>query len=415
MSFSGYLIEQLQQMMIQMHESTGAGTESAVYEGIDAILSFLLGHHLLFDSRLKSKVQLSNSIYGEMPGPQGIMPLLGFEVLTNVNSRGKKEFRIMGAARHKQVELCLVSAYTLSLWFRFDFENGPLAGDKRPNFLDRNSWNCHKLLFQPNTNEPISADYDAQLIQKCLDSIGLSVRGNSPKSVLARVEEYQSSRAGPLERDVVENGSHSYLPLPFILFSSGFPKQQPYYISRNVTPPPELVKRIFPWVDELIPKAFKQEAEDLRNGIENDGMGSSFLETLQLLRPFILQDLAVLVDRAPNSYFCQHPITKDPLFIKFKKLVDASMAIPSTFEKLNESRVLPNIFSHNIPPSYDVVQSETERYNYIRKNRIDPDDDHTVALLEQIEQWAMRQPATSATQALWTMMQHEIVMEPLRR
>lgn len=59
---------------------------------------------------------------------------------------------------------------------------------------------------------------------------------------------------------------------------------------------------------------------------------------LRSFRKIILQDLAVLVDKCPNSIFSQHPITKDPIFVKFKARVDASVKSGLLHEDFEETQ-----------------------------------------------------------------------------
>lgn len=114
---------------------------------------------------------------------------------------------------------------------------------------------------------------------------------------------------------------------------AGFNADEPYVIARDIEPPNELKKKVFPWLDDVIKLVKSRTDQEGLPHIKRDDAAPQFLNMLLDFRSIILQDLAVLLNLAPNSIFSKHAIAKDPLFIKFKAEIESSQNESNVFSK----------------------------------------------------------------------------------
>lgn len=151
-----YTIKQAQKMMINMYELTGLlesspkKNQKKVFDGINGVLEFLIGHHTMVRSENKRTFEISDVSYLEKDSKRGCIRMLTFQVGKPKTMGGKTS--AVGTYRNRVPELCLLGALAMSLWFRFDFKNGPLSGKYRPDFLKKSSWYKPKILFSLSKN-----------------------------------------------------------------------------------------------------------------------------------------------------------------------------------------------------------------------------------------------------------------------
>ncbi|GEQ67845.1 hypothetical protein JCM33374_g1511 [Metschnikowia sp. JCM 33374] len=282
-----YTIEDIERMVKNMHVKTSTGRISHIYVAINSILEFFLGHHLLFRTQNKVALELSDSVYDEFRTSQGNIPILGFQFTIGKTLNEYSRPGISGVCRHKKVLMCLVSAFALSLWYRFDFDDqyGSLTGKHVLNFLDKKHWYKAKVLFSTSKKSKenhleISSGYSNKLPTTFFESIGFksAQKGHSGRKTNAEnadafgVKLDQIRRAGRWDLDVLESRYASSFAFEFIHFSAGFKKDEQYYIARDIPVPEELQKMIFPWLEEVREQVENRSKEEKAS----DGAVSEF-------------------------------------------------------------------------------------------------------------------------------------------
>lgn len=361
MDKSGYLDEQLKEMMVAMYEKTRSSKQNVIYDGINTILELLLGHHLLFRSRNKRNLELSDSVYTVEDTAQGKVPVLGFKFTEGKTLDASTPPQQMGACRNKDVEVCLVSAFAMSLWYRFDFKDqyGLLAGSRAPDFMNKENWYPIKVLWTKSAKsmkekQPISYNYEALLVRQCLKTVGLqSLKKthlgrvvSARKADAKRIEECQIRRAGKWRTDSVQNSYLSPYPFEFLHHTGGFEETERYFLPRDIEPPEELQQEIFPWLEGEIAKLEERGDQLHLSIVERDRTAIKFLQMLKQFRSVIIQDLAVMKDISPGSIFSQHEITRKSQFLAFKARVEERVRNLSVFDGIRDQ---PNVVDFICP------------------------------------------------------------------
>ncbi|KAM9916983.1 hypothetical protein OXX80_013409, partial [Metschnikowia pulcherrima] len=373
-----YTLEQIRQMMRNSYELTGkihtptGKRKKSIYDGVNSVLEVLLGHSCLFRGQTKATLELSVMTYSTEETSKGPIDTLGFEIKRSKTSQGKS--RHMGCFRHRDVELCLVSAIAMSLWYRFDFKDlyAPLAGDRLPDFADKKSWYRVKVLFadsaKSRNNERVSWSYQNSLVEMCLDSIGFKYNKKTHigRKIGAQMADAyglaasQVKRAGLWSNEVIDNSYLNY-PFQFMHVTSGHKIEEPYYISRDYMPPVELQKKIFPWLEEAAQKVENRVFPPGATKEAKDEATPRLLHLLEKFRVVILQDLAVMSDKTPNSIFSKHEITRDPLFLQFKAELKEHMAKAPYFEATETQKDVARILSPIYVAKLDSFRFTLER------------------------------------------------------
>lgn len=360
-------LDQMKKMMINMYELTGVRDnrgdwcKTNIYNGINATLELLLGKSCLLKGQNKVKLELSDSLYHDENTKNGIVPVLGFSL--NLSETHDETPRLIGACRHKHVELCLVSAFAMSLWYRFDF------GDKyAPNasncnaefFLSKQNWYPLKVLFSADqsfqNNDPISWNHEAKLIILALASIDHAYSKETHtigarNSDAFRILESQIERTSFWSNEVIDETYLCY-PFGFMHCAGGFLEDEKYHLPRQIEPPEELQKEIFPWLEEVTSAIHNRTDHQGLARPQRDQTVVRFVKILKDFRSVILQDLAIMLEKAPNSIFSRHEITKHPLFIKFKadvhKRISPSPILDFTSDQKDVARALAPVFVNKV-------------------------------------------------------------------
>lgn len=369
MFFDRYLPEDAMKMLSYMWNYTGLGKKKEAFEGVNASLELLLGHHLLFRGDNKRNLELSDAVYNVQDTSRGKIPILGFQLTHSKTLGPDGRPRCMGACRSKNVELCLVSAFAFSLWYRFDFKDGPLHGPRLPNFLDKKSWYPIKVLFSTSgrsskENCAISYNHEKSLMKKCLASIGfiskklthLSRKSNSQGADANQISEEQIMRAGHWTTSALVKYYLSPYPFDYIHFSAGFSPFEPYFIARDIQPPRELTQLIFPWLEEWIERVESRPDQNLLDSKERDGVILKFFNMLKEFRVIIIQDLAVRYEKSPDSMYSKHEITSHPAFQAFVEEMKKHQYDTSLFPGFQECTSMILQFSAPISQAFNMVK-----------------------------------------------------------
>jgi hypothetical protein len=95
-----------------------------------------------------------------------------------------------------------------------------------------------------------------------------------------------------------------------------------YFLRRSqVTPPPALAAKLWPWVDAAVTNYAAGGVPD------PDLAGKEFLSLLQRLRYVFLQDAALLQPQFPRLRLWKHPLFEDPAWPPFAERVRAAEAV----------------------------------------------------------------------------------------
>ncbi|GEQ69666.1 hypothetical protein JCM33374_g3340 [Metschnikowia sp. JCM 33374] len=110
----------------------------------------------------------------------------------------------------------------------------------------------------------------------------------------------------------------SPFPFKFIHHVTGFQRDEPYHIARDIDPPEELKRMIFPHLEEWVSTVENRTDQAWLEPQKRDDAILDFLHMLQTFRSVLIQDLAAWMEFSSESIFCTHEITKHPLFIEFR-------------------------------------------------------------------------------------------------
>lgn len=340
-----YTIDQFKEMLAKLYEATFS--QENVVNAINQLIVGHLGHHLLFGGNNIKKIELSDLVYSIQDTGHGKVPFLGVQFPRGNSLNSKSSPGLLGVCRNKDVEICLISSIAMSLWFRFDFPEGPLYGKNAPDFMDKSNWYDLKLLFgeEADTRKEICRRHLLKLMKTFFKTINFKSEkethiGRVTQSERARahgVHNSQILRQSGLFHDILEAMYISSFAYDFVHFSGGFSLEEVYFIARDIPVPKELQAKIFPWLEPEIEKLKKRPDQSRLSDLDKDCVAPKFLGMLNNFRSIILQDLALMTDITPNSVFSKHPITQDPVFLEFKKAVKERCADFTGIPNLKET------------------------------------------------------------------------------
>jgi hypothetical protein len=276
---------------------------------------FLLTHFCLLRGESVRRLDLADMFLLELEN-EGYTDCKALTIIMDqgkTNQFGKKE--LGSCIRNKLVGICPLGAVGLYFFSRWHINNEP-----PPNFSRNSEWFNYK--FAPGRRGPeceISYQSHLDSMKSCLKELNIS---SSAKTHLGRgAGARMAELAGATEDDIRRLGRWNSqalagcyltsLPRGGLRTLAGFaPEGGTYYLKRcGETPPVELQKMIFPWLESVI--------EDEEN--EKSLAFKGFTGLLIYLRTVILQDIAVLSDKFPDHPVMKHEIVCSPEFLIFKQ------------------------------------------------------------------------------------------------
>jgi hypothetical protein len=280
------------------------------------LVDVLLGHYMLTRGGDRRAAELSDLFTFEFDGegPTRCMPLIFTTRASKQNQHGRLE--TIGALRHKEPLVCLLSALAFYLLYRWD-----LTEELFPDFSIRKAWYRIRLLKRggtANREEQLSystqrewaakAFKQADVFTSMITHAGRSTGAKAAE--LKGVSEDQIRRAGRWNQDQMVGCYLNALPREFMRRMAGHPSQPGCFEIRraSVQPPDVLLSLVWPeldvWKDRFGPKP-----EQI-----NDLAATGLTSLLFYLREVILQDSIALRPRFPNSVIWMHPVFQHPAY-----------------------------------------------------------------------------------------------------
>ncbi|CCE34937.1 uncharacterized protein CPUR_08876 [Claviceps purpurea 20.1] len=237
------------------------------------------------------------------------------------NQNGRIEYA--GLLRHREIELCTMSAMANYLVWRWE-----KSGEDFPSFRTNKDWyDIQLLITSPQaTTKEISYSTQQQWIHKIYSHLGIHItkvthagRGSGPKEAeKLGIDHDQIQRQGRWAGDAMHKGYLTSLPRAFMRGMAGFQSEHAgtYFIARaEVEPPKELLDLVFPELNYWL----RQPTEDIAT--------KSFLKLLEYLRLVFLQDSVLLRTRYPGHSLWNLPVFSHPSYQPFAEDVTKSLDV----------------------------------------------------------------------------------------
>jgi hypothetical protein len=217
--------------------------------------------------------------------------------------------------RHKNVSMCAIGALGLYLLSRFD-----LTGEVF-DFTSNESWYNVKLLIDSTYHDVESSVSDqayAKAIRKVCEELKIVSKhfvhfGRAVGAVHAELSELPSSDIkilGNWNPDVQEDRYSSKVPVPSLRLMAGHElKKGMFYLPRgSLSPPTELLIRIFPFIEE---------SRESFNHLSRP-TASVFLDLLERLREVVIQDAAMLISMGRKHAVLHLPVFQSQMFYEYR-------------------------------------------------------------------------------------------------
>jgi hypothetical protein len=220
------------------------------------LVDLLLSHYMLTRGGDRRSAELSDLFTFEFEGegPTRCFPLIFTTRASKQNQHGRLE--TMGALRHKDPLVCIVSALAFYLLYRWDLTDEPF-----PDFASRSAWYGIRLIKRTSgdCSEQLSYTSQRDWASKALQQVGVCTskvthigRAAGAKAAeLKGVSEDQIRRAGRWNQEQMIGCYLNSLPREFMRTMAGHPPQSGCFEIRraSVTPPDALLSLIWPDLD----------------------------------------------------------------------------------------------------------------------------------------------------------------------
>ena len=291
------------------------GTLDAMMLRLAAMLSHfgILRCNELLGLQLQDCLLLSfNEADPIQPGVQ----VLAFNIRNSkMNADGRKEYAPM--MRNKNLLLCPVFAFALSLFVRFQ-----LLGEPFPQIHQTEDWyHRYVVINHAEPAAPLKSDRYGRLVKalfpewrvvtsKCTH---IFRQGGARHLDNMQVPKTEVAKHGRWTQDVLTSTYLDSISSTTVKAHAGFRVQERYLVSRlDVTPPQEVLDMIFPELIEAEVRLTIAEAADPDARLVTT---NSFLKLLTYFKTVLAQDLALLKHYWDNSQEMRpHPIFNHPMF-----------------------------------------------------------------------------------------------------
>jgi hypothetical protein len=285
------------------------------------LVDLMLGHYMLARGGDRRAAEISDLFTFELKGegPTRCMPLIITTRAGKENQHGRLE--TMGALRHKQPLVCMLSGLAFYLLYRWDLTDEPF-----PDFASRPAWYEIRLIKRAaggDRQQPLSYTSQRDWVAKAFQQVGIAPsktthasRGAGAKMAeLKGVSEEQIRRAGRWNQEQMVGCYLNSLPREFMRTMAGHPSQLGCFEVRraSVAPPDELLSLIWPELD-----AWKGRFGPQPDQI-NDLAATGLTGLLFYLREVALQDSVALRQLFPDNAIWTHPVFQHPAYQPFAR------------------------------------------------------------------------------------------------
>jgi hypothetical protein len=290
------------------------------------LVDILLGQYMLPRGGDRRSAEISDLFTFEFQGegPTRCMPLIFTTRESKQNQHGRLE--TIGALRHKEPLLCVLSSLAFYLLYRWDLTDEPF-----PDFATRPTWYGIRLIKRTGGDHLQQLSYTSQRdwIAKAFEQVGIHSSktthiGRPSGAKLAEligVSEEQIRRAGRWNQDEMVGCYLNSLPREFMRKMAGHSMQAGCFEIRRAraTPPDALLSLIWPeldiWKDRFGPNP----------GQINDLAATGLTNLLFYLREVILQDSVALRPRFADNAVWTHPVFQHPAYEPYARQVAACL------------------------------------------------------------------------------------------
>ncbi|KAF2178632.1 hypothetical protein K469DRAFT_331606 [Zopfia rhizophila CBS 207.26] len=257
--------------------------------------------------------------------------LLGHYMLTRGSDRRSAEIsnlftfefkETIGALRHKNPLVCMLSGLAFYLLYRWDLTDEPF-----PDFSERSAWYGIRLIKRTSGDrqEPLSYTSQREWVAKAFEYVGISSSkkthighaAGAKTAELKGVSEEQIRRAGRWSQEQMVGCYLNSLPREFMRTMAGHPSQAGCFEIRraSLTPPDALLSQIWPELD-IWKGQFGPHVDQI-----NDLAATGATNLLFYLREVILQDSVVLRQLFPDNAVWTHSVFQHEAYSSFAKQV----------------------------------------------------------------------------------------------
>jgi uncharacterized protein YciI len=300
-----------------------AGGRSSPECSLRTLVDVLLGHYMLTRGGDRRAAEISDLFTFEFTGEGSTrcMPLIFTTRESKQNQHGRLE--TIGALRHKNPLICMLSGLAFYLLYRWDLTDEPF-----PDFASRKAWYGIRLIKRSAGGDrwqPLSYTSQREYAAKAFQQVGVfsskTTHIGRPSAAklaeLVGVSEEQIRRAGRWNQDQMLGCYLNSLPREFMRKMAGHPAQAGCFEIRRAraAPPSSLLALIWPeldtWRDRFGPNP----------GQINDLAAAGFTDLLFYLREVILQDSVALRPRFPDNAIWTHSVFQHEAYEKYAQEV----------------------------------------------------------------------------------------------